>query len=127
MHSSEQPDPSTTWEQEVNALQFSMKLRLFLLMVTVGLALTLSGCVTTAPRVVNVPVAIPCDVDMPGEPAWATGSLSSEAGIFDQAKALLAEREQARGYQDELRSALKVCAEREEDDFEFDDEDESAD
>lgn len=109
----------------MNVYQFHMKLRLFLLFVTVGLALTLSGCVTMAPKEVKVPVAVRCEVDMPREPAWATKTIKPETGIFDQVKALLAEREQSRGYQDELRSALQECAE-DGDDFELDDE-ESAD
>jgi predicted small lipoprotein YifL len=73
--------------------------------------LFLAACGTFAPKEVLVPVAVKCDVDMPDVPVWATKSLKQDAGIFDQAKALLAERIQAAGYQDELRTALQECAE----------------
>lgn len=90
-----------------------------------AVAVSLAGCSTVTPREVLVPVAVKCEADVPDVPAWATKSLSPDAGIYEQAKALLAERQQALGYQDELRSALLECSE--DDEAEEPDEDESAD
>lgn len=71
--------------------------------------LAVAGCSTT-PREVKVPVAVRCEVDMPDAPSWATKTLTPESGIFEQVRALLSEREQRIGYEDELRSALEECA-----------------
>lgn len=72
------------------------------------LASALAGC-GTIPREVKVPVAVPCKVDMPAEPAWATKALKPDADIFDQVKALLAERRQRQGRQAQLEAAIKGC------------------
>lgn len=80
--------------------------------VILGVAL-LAGCATKVPDEVLVPVATKCDATMPPVPAWATKTLTPESGIYDQVKALLAERQQALGYLDELRSALAECSEDE--------------
>lgn len=90
--------------------------------VLLAVALALAGCGTMAPREVKVPVAVKCDAVVPDVPVWATSALAPTAGIFDQVKTLLAEREQAIGYQDELRSALLECAEDAEDEEPEDDE-----
>lgn len=68
----------------------------------------LAGC-ETVPKRVLVPVAMPCKVDVPKPPVWATSLLAADAGIWDQAKALLAERKQRIGYEVELVAAIKAC------------------
>ena len=73
-----------------------------------GLVLVLAGC-SPLTKVVKVPVSVPCKVDMPKPPVWATESLSKDAGIFDQVKALLAERRQRQGYQEQLEAAIASC------------------
>lgn len=85
----------------------SATIRCFLALAVAAVA---SGCAGTVPKEVNVPVAVRCEVDMPVPPAWATKTLKKDATIFDQAKAMLAERQQRIAYEDELRSALEVCA-----------------
>lgn len=77
---------------------------LLALVATVALA----GC-ETVPQRVLVPVAVPCKVDMPKPPVWATAALAADAGIWDQVKALLAERKQRIGYELELEAALRAC------------------
>lgn len=72
-------------------------------------ALLLTGCATAPPARVEIPVPVMCRVEMPASPAWATESLAPDAGIWDQVKALLAEREQAAGYIAELRAAASSC------------------
>ncbi len=76
--------------------------------VALAIALALAGCETTT-KVVKVPVSVPCKVDLPKPPVWATESLKPEASIFDQVKALLAERRQRQGYQQQLEAAIAGC------------------
>lgn len=71
-------------------------------------ALTLAGC-QTMPRETLVPVSVPCKVDMPKRPVWATSALARDADIFDQVKALLAERRQRMGYERQLEAAIEGC------------------
>lgn len=73
----------------------------------------LGGCATTAPAVepveVKVPVAVPCKTPMPERPAFAVDSLPLDAGIWEQMKALRAERLQRQGYEAELEAAVEAC------------------
>lgn len=71
-------------------------------------AAALSGC-QTVPQRVLVPVAMPCQAEKPRPPVWATDTLQADAGIFDQVKALLAERLQRIGYQSELEAVVDTC------------------
>lgn len=73
------------------------------------LALALAGCGSTLPKRVLVEVAVPCRVDMPAKPVWATRALRPDADIFDQVKALLAERRQRQGYERLLEAAIEGC------------------
>jgi hypothetical protein len=72
-----------------------------------------AGCATTTPAVqpveVKVPVAVPCKVPMPERPAFAVDGLPLGSGIWDQMKALRAERWQRQGYETELEAAVKAC------------------
>jgi hypothetical protein len=72
------------------------------------LAAFLAAC-NTLPREVKVPVTVYCKVEKPAEPAWATKSLKPDADIFDQVKALLAERKQRIGYERLLEAAVDGC------------------
>lgn len=72
------------------------------------LAALLAGC-EHMPREVLVPVPVPCKVDMPKAPAWAAQNLTAGADIFDQVKALLAERRQRVAYQQQLEAAIAGC------------------
>ena len=73
------------------------------------IALVLVGCGHRVPERVLVPVEVPCKVDVPAEPAWATKSLPADADIFDQVRALLAERKQRIAYERLLRAAVMSC------------------
>lgn len=74
------------------------------------LLLLLAGCQATMPATVKVPVAVPCEVILPARPVWATESLRPDAGIFEQVKALLAERRQREGYEAQLEAAARACS-----------------
>jgi len=78
-------------------------------LLAVAMALTLSAC-ASEPLRVEVAVPVPCSVHLPPPPAWATESLPPDAGIFDQVKALLAERSQRIGYEAELEAAARSCS-----------------
>ena len=82
-------------------------MRLLILLAALGLA----GCATAqrVPERVEIPVQVPCRVTVPPEPVWATAALTKDAGIFDQAKALLAERAQRRAYEAKLEAAARSC------------------
>lgn len=74
-------------------------------------ALALAGCASTAPRVkeVLVPVSVPCKAAIPDRPSLAVDSLPIGAGIWEQMKALRAERNQRQGYEKELEAAIQSC------------------
>jgi len=78
------------------------------LVLAAALAAILAGC-STLPREVKVPVPVPCKIEKPAEPAWATKAIKPDADIFDQVKALLAERRQRAGHQAQLEAAIKGC------------------
>lgn len=77
------------------------------------LSFGLAGCATTPPPVqpveVRVPVAVPCKAPTPERPAFAVDALPLGSGIWDQMKALRAERLQRQGYETELEAAVKAC------------------
>ena len=68
----------------------------------------LAGC-ASMPQRYEVPVQVPCRVTVPEKPVWATESLAPGADIFDQVKALLAERRQRQAYELKLEAAAKAC------------------
>jgi hypothetical protein len=73
--------------------------------------LALAGCASTAPRVqeVLVPVSVPCKAAIPDRPALSVDLLPIGAGIWEQMKALRAERNQRQGYEKELEAAIQSC------------------
>lgn len=73
-----------------------------------ALAATLGGC-QTLPREVKVPVPVYCEVEKPQRPKWAADGLAGDADIYDQTKALLAERKQRIGYETKLEAAIDGC------------------
>lgn len=72
-------------------------------------SLCLVGCAPNPPARVLVPVAVPCKVDAPKPPVWATSALGPDSDIWDQVKALLAERRQRIGYGLQLQAAIDAC------------------
>jgi hypothetical protein len=76
-------------------------------------AVLLSGCaaekVVTRVERVEVPVSVPCRPAEVARPALATDALALDAGIWDQMRALRAERLQLRGYAVRLEAALAGC------------------
>jgi hypothetical protein len=92
-----------------------MKKRLVLLAL-----LAVAGCATPAvnqkptdpifvPSTVQVPVPERCHVELPPEPAWAVDALLPGASPFDRSKAVLAEVEQRRDYENQLKAAATKC------------------
>lgn len=71
----------------------------------------LAACATQPelPKEVRIPVTVYCKVEKPKTPAWLTDTLKPGADIFDQSKALLAERKQRIGYEGELEAAIAGC------------------
>lgn len=74
----------------------------------IALWLALAGCTATVERV-EIPVLVPCRIVAPAEPAWATESLAPDAGIWEQVRALLAERRQRIGYEAQMLAAIESC------------------
>lgn len=91
-----------------------MRITSALSLCAVLIASALSGCATAEPRViyrdVKVAVSIPCKVDLPDEPDYATNSLALDAPIFDMVRALLVEREQRKARDVEVTAAAKSCS-----------------
>jgi hypothetical protein len=85
------------------------------------LAITLAACASaptvsqkpTDPIFVATPVSVPvretCQVEAVPEPTWAVDQLAPDASAFDRSKAVLAEIEQRRDYENQLKAAAKKC------------------
>lgn len=77
----------------------------------------LAGCASPevryirVPVQVDVPVRIPCGVDVPPERTYAASRLDAASSDFDKIKALLIERQQRAGVESELRILLGICTE----------------
>ena len=78
-------------------------------------ALLLSACATDKPVIqtvvqkVEVPISVPCKVEIPQAPTFNFDSLTVDKDIFEKNKALLADRELHKAYSNELLVALKSC------------------
>lgn len=75
--------------------------------VFIAVVLLLSGCASTAPRVVSVPIAVPCAVEIPAEPTLRFVPPYSD--IFDAVRDLLGDRQVSLGYAEQLLAAVKAC------------------
>lgn len=78
------------------------------------LVVALAGCAGQAepePRTVRVevPVAVPCRAPEVEVPTWATASLQKGDSLQTKVRALLAELEQRKGYEVQLRAAVQAC------------------
>lgn len=89
-----------------------MQNKLLVLIVT----LVLAGCATDNPPGINtviqkveVPIAVPCKVEIPTKPTFNFDKLTPEQDIFDKTKATLADRKLQLGYETELLAALNSC------------------
>lgn len=81
----------------------------------------LSACATTKqkseppvvtvfkPQIVEVPIPVPCKVEIPAEPKFNFNELDTEMDIFKKVQALLADRQLSIAYEQELVMALKAC------------------
>ncbi|MCP1647008.1 hypothetical protein [Pseudomonas nitroreducens] len=78
------------------------------------LVVALAGCAGQAepePRTVRVevPVPVPCLAPAVEVPTWATASLQKGDSLQIKVRALLAELEQRKGYEVQLRAAVQAC------------------
>lgn len=78
------------------------------------LAVALAGCagqVEPEPRTVRVevPMLVPCRAPAVEVPTWATASLQKGDNLQTKVRALLAELEQRKGYEVQLRAAVDAC------------------
>ncbi|HCF4326918.1 TPA: hypothetical protein NIE48_002177 [Pseudomonas aeruginosa] len=85
-------------------------MRVVLMLVVVALA-GCAGQVEPEPRTVRIdgPVAVPCRVPTVEVPAWATAGLRKGDDLQVKVRALLAERRQRIGYEEELKAAVAAC------------------
>ncbi len=81
----------------------------------IPIVLALGACAHTEPtikveiREVEIPIAVPCQADIPAKPAFKFKTLKPENNIFDKSKTLLADRKLHLAYEEELLTALKSC------------------
>lgn len=77
----------------------------------ISFVLSLSACSFITPKVqeVDIPVVVPCKVETPRKPLFIVDSLPIGSDIFEQVKALLAERKQRQGYEKELEAVVEAC------------------
>lgn len=75
------------------------------------LSFSLAGCAGMAPKVqeVKVPVLVPCKVAPTERPLFAVDGLPIGSDIWEQMKALRAERQQRIGYETELEAVVRAC------------------
>jgi hypothetical protein len=79
------------------------------------LILLLAGCATTTPGIntviqkVEIPIAVPCKVEIPTKPVFNFGTLTIEHDIFDKTKSALADIRLHIAYEIELLAALNSC------------------
>ncbi|HCI2701463.1 TPA: hypothetical protein ONA53_004797 [Pseudomonas aeruginosa] len=83
-------------------------------MVLMLVVFALAGCAArqeAEPRTVRVevPVAVPCRVPAVEVPVWATAGLMKSDDLQTKVRALLAERRQRIGYEEELKAAVTAC------------------
>lgn len=71
--------------------------------------LALTGCATTKYVEVKVPVPVPCVVERVEEPVFP--AIAEDAGLFERVKALLAELELRKGYEEKLKATVAGCGE----------------
>ncbi|WP_343698859.1 hypothetical protein [Caulobacter sp.] len=69
------------------------------------MALALAGCAKPPPPTVYVP----CRVEQIAKPIFPFDRLNQGADIHTQAKTLLADREERKGYEGKLEAANKAC------------------
>lgn len=79
-------------------------------------SISLAGCATDTPPGINtviqkveIPIAVPCKVEVPAKPTLNFDKLTTEQDIFDKTKAALADRKLQLGYEIELLAALNSC------------------
>jgi hypothetical protein len=90
-------------------------------LIFVFLLLAVAGCASpgpvsqkpTDPIFVPTPVSVPvrevCQVEAVPEPAWAVDQVALDASAFEKSKAILAEIEQRRDYENQLKAAARKC------------------
>lgn len=71
--------------------------------------LALSGCGTITPTVVQVPVLVPCVVDLPAEPRISTDLELRAMSDYRLILVIARERLQLIGYSAEVRAAAEGC------------------
>ena len=75
--------------------------------------LLLAGCGTHDPEMrtvrVEVPVLVPCKTKEVTVPVWAAAGLQKANSLEVKVRALLAERRQRIGYEQELVAAVSAC------------------
>lgn len=76
----------------------------------------LMGCATTEPpgiqtvvQRVEIPIAVPCKVEIPVPPVYNFDKLTTDNDIYVKSQALLADRLLSIGYETELSVALNSC------------------
>lgn len=77
--------------------------------------LILGGCATTEsskppePKIVQVPIRVPCEIEEPKTPDYNFPRSSTESTLYEKVQALLADRLLHLGYEEQLRTALRGC------------------
>lgn len=71
----------------------------------------LVGCAAapTAPGVVKVPVAVPCQTQIPPRPAFAADTLTGDEDIWTIGTALWADRKARAAWEIDIETRLKGC------------------
>ena len=90
-------------------MQTKLLLSFLTLLTLVGCATTKEPVITTIVQKVEVPIAVPCKVEIPPTRDWNFNKITAEMDIFEKVQALLADRRLHLGYEAELKASLGTC------------------
>lgn len=80
--------------------------------IIVAVTILVAGCASTRPtQTVNVPVPVSCvkPGSVPSSPVSVFESISDTSNRFEQVRALLIDRESAKGYEAKLEAIVHGC------------------
>jgi hypothetical protein len=90
-------------------MQTKLLLSLLAAFALVGCATTKEPVITTVIQKVEVPISVPCKVEMPPPRDYNFNKITAEMDIFEKVQALLADRRLHLGYEAELKATLGTC------------------
>lgn len=80
------------------------------IILTLLLVSACAGQPVYTPTTVNIPIPVACDVEIPTEPVSNVEQLKPDATLLERVKAVVADLETRKAYDEQLVAALKACS-----------------